>query len=62
MANNPNNNSLSEFIKNNKDRIYNIARSNTILNEENKPTISRDDDWFDEETKEYCQWAINQDW
>jgi len=20
------------------------------------------DDWFDEETKEYCQWAINQDW
>ncbi len=20
------------------------------------------DDWFDEETKEYCQWAIKQDW
>lgn len=39
---------LSNFINKNKDRIYEKARYNTNLNKENKPTISKDDDTFDE--------------
>lgn len=41
--------SLKDFIKQNKTKIYNAARNNTKLNNEGKPTISRNDDWFDED-------------
>jgi hypothetical protein len=44
-----NNFSLSEFIKQNKEKIYETARKNTKLNSEGKPTISKDDDWFYED-------------
>lgn len=40
---------LSDFIKNNKSKIYESARQNTKLNSDNKPTISKDDDWFCED-------------
>lgn len=40
---------LSSFIKNNKAKLYAVARHNTKLNSDNKPTISKDDDWFDED-------------
>lgn len=40
--------SLSDFIKQNKDKIYENARKNTKLNQNGKPTISRNDDWFNE--------------
>lgn len=38
-----NNLSLSDFIKQNKDRLYKEGRRNTKLNNDNKPTISRHD-------------------
>jgi len=41
--------SLSEFIEQNKSRIYETARKNTKLNKDGKPTISRNDDWFNED-------------
>jgi hypothetical protein len=43
-----NNLSLSNFIKKNKDRLYAEGRKNVKLNKDNKPTISRDDPWFNE--------------
>lgn len=41
--------SLSDFIKANKNKIYEDARRNTKLNANGKPTISRNDDWFSED-------------
>ena len=41
--------SLKDFIKQNKAKIYEEARDNTKLNDEGKPTISKDDDWFNED-------------
>lgn len=38
--------SLSNFIKQNKSKIYEQARKNTLLNKEGKAIISKDDDWF----------------
>ncbi len=43
-----NNLSLSDFIQQNKDRLYKEGRRNTKLNNDNKPTISRRDPWFNE--------------
>jgi hypothetical protein len=40
--------SLSDFIKQNKDRLYEAGRKNVKLNKDGKPTISRNDPWFDE--------------
>jgi hypothetical protein len=42
------NSSLSDFIKQNKDKIYEAARKNTKLNQDGKPTISKNDEWFNE--------------
>jgi hypothetical protein len=39
---------LSCFIAKNKTTIYENARKNVNLNENGQPTISRDDDWFNE--------------
>ncbi|MDD4666095.1 MAG: hypothetical protein PHC81_06130 [Clostridia bacterium] len=41
--------SFKDFLKQNKDLIYNLARKNTKLNLENKPMISKDDAWFYED-------------
>jgi hypothetical protein len=38
--------SLSNFIKQNKSKIYEQARKNTLLNKEGKAIISKNDDWF----------------
>lgn len=40
---------LSKFIKNNKEKLYETARQNTILNKDGKPTISKNDDWFNDD-------------
>lgn len=40
--------SLSDFIKQNKNKIYENARKNTKINKDGKPTISRNDEWFNE--------------
>lgn len=40
--------SLANFIKQNKDKLYEEGRKNVKLNKNNKPTISRDDPWFNE--------------
>jgi hypothetical protein len=44
-----NNLSLSDFIKQNKSKIYEMAHKNTTLNQDGKPTISKNDDWFNED-------------
>jgi hypothetical protein len=41
--------SLSNFIKQNKARLYENGRKNVKLNENGNPTISRDDSWFNED-------------
>ena len=40
--------SLSSFIKHNKKKLYEEGRQNVNLNKDGKPTISRDDPWFNE--------------
>jgi hypothetical protein len=40
---------FKEFLETNKEKIYQTARKNTKLNSEGKPTISKDDDWFNED-------------
>ena len=40
---------LSNFIEQNKEKIYELARKNTKLNMNNQPTISKDDSWFYED-------------
>ena len=41
--------SLTDFIKQNKEKIYETARKNTKLNTEGRPVISKDDPWFCED-------------
>lgn len=41
--------SLKHFINQNKQKIYDTARNNTKYNENGQPTISRNDDWFNED-------------
>ncbi|MGI6605497.1 MAG: hypothetical protein ACOX2X_00315 [Peptococcia bacterium] len=40
---------LKDFIKQNKEQIYALAKKNTKLNSNNQPTISKDDPWFNED-------------
>ena len=40
---------LSAFIKQNKDRLYADARRNTNYDKDGRPTISKDDEWFNED-------------
>jgi hypothetical protein len=40
---------LQNFIEKNKDKIRKIAKSNTKINSEGLPTISRNDPWFYED-------------
>ena len=44
-----NNLSLSEFIYQNKDKLYKEGRKNIKLNKDGKPTISQNDPWFNED-------------
>ncbi len=39
---------LSDFISKNKEKLYEVSRKNTKLNENDKPTISINDEWFNE--------------
>lgn len=39
---------LKSFVKENKEKIYETARKNTNYNSEGKPTISKNDEWFNE--------------
>jgi hypothetical protein len=41
--------SLKSFVEKNKEKIYGEARQNTKLNEDGKPTISKNDPWFYED-------------
>jgi hypothetical protein len=43
-----NNLSLSNFINQNKNRLYEEGRKNIKLNKDGKPTISKNDPWFEE--------------
>lgn len=45
---------LTDYIKENKAQIYETARNNTVLNDKNQPTISKNDDWFSED-----EWDIH---
>lgn len=40
---------LSNFINQNKAKLYEQARKNVNLNENGQPTISKNDDWFHED-------------
>jgi len=41
-----NNLSLSDFVKQNKKKLYEEGRKNVKLDKSGKPTISRNDPWF----------------
>lgn len=45
LANAVESNSLSDFIKMNKAKLYEAARNNTKYNADGKAIISKDDDW-----------------
>jgi len=40
---------LSNYINENREKIYEEARKNTKYNENGEATISRDDEWFYED-------------
>ena len=40
---------LKKYMNKNRDKVYEEARNNTHYNENGEPTISRDDDDFDED-------------
>jgi hypothetical protein len=44
------------FIENKKERLYAEARNNTKYNKDGVPTISKDDDWFDEDVWDICHY------
>ena len=46
---NKNNEKLKQFIEQNKDKIYEIAKRNTKYNSEGKAVISTDDEWFNDD-------------
>lgn len=37
---------FDEFVKSNKEKLYSLARKNTIYNSNDDAVISRDDSWF----------------
>lgn len=39
---------LAEYLKSNKATAYSFATSNTKYNEQNRPVISKDDEWVNE--------------
>ena len=39
---------IKEYIENNRDRVNEVAKSNTTYNQEGKPIIPKDDEWNDE--------------
>lgn len=40
---------LNNYIKRNKEKIYENARQNTAYNEKGQATISKNDSWFNED-------------
>jgi hypothetical protein len=40
--------SFTDFVTKNKDIIYKIAKSNTVINESGLSVIPKDDPWLDE--------------
>jgi hypothetical protein len=45
----PKEQSFSDFMKKNKEKIYETGRNNTKLNQDGLPTISKEDPWFKED-------------
>lgn len=41
--------SFKDFIAKNKEKVYRLAKENTVYNAEGKATISKDDPWFYED-------------
>ena len=40
---------FAEFMKNNKESLYNIARNNTKVNAKGRTIIEKNDDWGNED-------------
>jgi hypothetical protein len=36
---------FSEYIDNNKEKVYSVATANTKYNEEGRPIVLKDDEW-----------------
>lgn len=46
--------SFEEFVRANKDKLYELAEKNTVRNADGQTVISRDDPWFyEDEWDEY---------
>lgn len=39
---------LEQYIKENKEKAYNFAKNNAKYNAQNRPIISKDDEWIKE--------------
>ena len=39
---------LSQYLEDNKQKVYDIASKNTQYNTCGRPVISKDDEWYDE--------------
>lgn len=39
---------LEQYLKENKEKVYNFAKNNAKYNVQNRPIISKDDEWIKE--------------
>jgi hypothetical protein len=39
---------FTDFVRDNKEKIYKIAEANTVRNKEGAPVITKDDPWRNE--------------